>query len=119
MDLRTVLAQSAVRDRRENVTIINNTAANGDDYYISPRELVIIVDNDASYTQNIFLPKTSECRIGQIIAVLFVDYGGGGTLADQDDAAGALWSDLTNDADNEYAILYNTGVGWVKLVSDM
>jgi hypothetical protein len=100
-----------------NKVFINNTAANGDDYYIKPYETTVIVTNSASYTQSLFLPAVGE-SVGVIITIIVPDVGGGGTLADQDDSQ-ADWADLTMNADNEYAILFNTGRGWIKLVSDM
>ena len=107
-----------VAERGEGVTYINNTTVAGDDYYASPNERVIIVDNDSTYTQNIFLPAVGE-SIGQILTILFPDFGGGGTVADQDDSQGTLWTDLSNDADNEFCVVYNTGVGWVTIATDM
>ena len=57
-----------VAERGEGVTYINNTTGNGDDYYASPNERVIIVDNDSTYTQNIFLPAVGE-SIGQTLTI--------------------------------------------------
>ena len=107
--------QTAAKEKG-NIKIIRNTAANGDDYYIKPYETTVLVYNSGSYTQNLFLPKIGEC-VGQIIYVGFPDFGGGGTLADQDDCE--EWSDLTNDADTEYGVFMNTGRTWATLISDL
>jgi hypothetical protein len=108
--------QTAAKSR-QNVVYLNNSAANGDDYQIKPYETLIIVTNTGSYTQNLFLPHVGE-SVGVTITVLVPDVGGGGTLADRDDSQ-ADWSDLTMDGDNEYAILHNTGRGWISIASDM
>ena len=100
-----------------HIKVINNTAENGDDYRIKPFETLVIIDNDGSYTQDIFLPYVAESA-GMILTILVPDFGGGGTIADNDDSQ-SDWSDLTMNADDEYAILMNTGRGWIKLVSDM
>lgn len=102
---------------RDNVKVINNTAANGSDYLIKPYETLVIVDNDASWTQNLFLPHVGE-SIGMMLTIRVVDTGGGGTIADNDDSD-SDWSDLTYNADNEYAVLLNTGRGWITLATDM
>ncbi len=102
---------------RNNVVYIRNTAENGDDYQIKPYETLIIVDNDASYTQNLFLPFVAE-SVGVTITILVPDFGGSSTLADRDDSV-ADWSDLTMNADNEYAIVFNNGRGWITLKTDM
>jgi hypothetical protein len=108
--------QTAAKENA-NVKVINNTASNGDDYTIKPFETLVIVDNDASYTQNLFLPAVAESK-GVTITIYVPDVGGGGTIADNDDSR-SDWADLTMNADGEYAILYNTGAGWIKLASDM
>lgn len=102
---------------KDNVKIIRNTAENGADYYIKPYEDTVIVYNSGAYTQNLFLPRVGE-SVGMVLSIVIPDFGGGGTIADNDDSI-ADWSDLTNDADNEYAILFNTGRGWISLASDM
>lgn len=102
---------------RSNVKYINNTAANGTTYRIKPYETLVIVDNDSSYTQSLYLPYVGESA-GMILTIVFPDYGGGGTVADNDDSL-SDWSDLTNNADNEYCVLYNDGRGWKVLVTDM
>jgi len=107
-----------VAERGEGVTYINNTTGNGDDYYASPNERVIIVDNYSTYTQNIFLPAVGE-SIGQTLTISVPDFGGGVAIADQDDSQGTLWTDLASDADSEWCVLYNTGIGWVTLATDM
>jgi hypothetical protein len=100
-----------------DVVFLNNTAANGADYYIKPYESLIFVNNDGSYTQNIFLPAVGE-SVGAIITIVVPDFGGGGTIADQDDSL-AGWTDLTNNADDEFAVVYNDGIGWKTLVTTM
>lgn len=101
----------------DHVKVINNTASNGDDYYIKPYETVVIVDNDGSYTQDLYLPYVAESA-GMILTIMVPDFGGGGTIYDNDDSQ-SDWSDLTMDADGEYCILFNTGKGWIKIASDM
>lgn len=101
----------------DNIKVINNTASNGDDYTIKPYETLVVVDNDGAYTQNLFLPFVGE-SIGMILTIRVVDTGGGGTIADHDDSD-SDWSDLTYNADNEYAVLLNTGRGWISLATDM
>lgn len=110
------LVESAISNGQD-ITVIRNTAANGDDYYIGPEENTIVVYNSAAYTQNLFLPAVGLTK-GKIVTILFPDFGGGGTVADQDDSL-VTWADLTNDADNEYCVNYNHGLGWVTLASDM
>lgn len=101
----------------DHIKIINNTADNGDDYTIKPYETLVVVNNDASYTQDLFLPFVAESA-GMLLTILIPDFGGGGTIADNDDSQ-SDWSDLTYNADDEYAVLFNTGKGWIKLASDM
>jgi len=100
-----------------HVKVINNTAANGDTYTIKPYETQVIVDNDSSYTQSLLLPAVAESA-GMILTIAFPDYGGGGTIEDQDDSL-VTWSTLTNNADGEYAVLYNDGKSWLVLVTNM
>ena len=102
---------------RSAVKVIRNTAANGDAYHIKPYETTVVVINSASYTQSLYLPYVAE-TVGQTLTILFPDFGGGGVIYDNDDSFGN-WSDLTNDADNEYAVLYNDGRGWTVLITDL
>jgi len=101
----------------KGATIIRNTAANGDDYYMGVDESLVIIYNTSSYTQNVFLPPAAECP-GKTVTILTPDAGGGGTIADLDDSL-STWTDLTNNADNEFAVIYSTGVGWVTLITTM
>lgn len=110
------LVESAIANGQD-ITVIRNTTANGADYYIGPEENTIVIYNTSSYTQNVFLPAVGETK-GKIVSIIVPDFGGGGTIADQDDSL-TTWADLTNDADNEFAIVFNTGLGWVTLSSDM
>lgn len=100
-----------------NVKIIRNTAANGDDYYIPDYVDLVVIWNGGSYTQSVYLPPVAGNK-GRIISIVVADYGGGGTIADQDDSL-ATWTDLTNNADSEFAVIFNTGVGWATLVTTM
>lgn len=102
---------------KDNIVHLNNTEETGDDYYIKPYETEIFVDNDSTYEQDIFLPFVGE-SVGMMITIRIVDAGGGGDICDQDDSL-SDWSDLSYDADDEYAILYNDGSGWLKIASDM
>lgn len=99
---------------KENVKVINNTSANGDDYYIKPYETTVIVNNSSSYTQDLFLPAVAE-SVGMLLYIAFPDAGGSNTLADQDDSYYPSWSDLTLDADGDDVLLYNTGLGWAVI----
>ena len=102
---------------KANVVYLNNTAANGADRYLKPYETLVFVDNESSYTQQIYLPPVSE-SMGVTITIITVDTGGHTTISDRNDS-GADWSDLTTDADNEYAVLFNDGQGWKVLVTDI
>ena len=102
----------------DHVKVITNTASNGDDYYIKPFEISVIVINSGSYTQDLFLPSVAESK-GMLLTINVPDFGGGGTIYDQNDSNATDWTDLTMNADSEYAILYNTGLGWITLKTDM
>jgi len=102
----------------QHIKIINNTDANGDDYTIKPYETCVIVDNDSTYTQNLFLPYLAEVDEGHRISIRVTDFGGGGTIADNDESE-ADWSDLTYDADGEYAIIEKAGRSWITVKTDM
>jgi len=102
---------------RNNVKYINNLTGDGSDYQIKPYENLVIVSNSSNYSQNLFLPHVGE-SVGCMITIMVPDFGGGGTIADRDDSQ-SDWADLTNDADNEYAVLYNDGRGWKQLLTDM
>lgn len=108
--------QTAMKSK-DHVKVINNTDSNGDDYTIKPYETLVIVNNSASYTQDLYLPYVAESK-GMWLTIRVVASGGNGTIYDNDDSD-ADWSDLTMDNDNEYAILYNNGRGWIKIASDM
>ena len=108
--------QTAMKSRA-NVVYINNTAANGALYHIPPYVNLVIVTNSASYTQSLRLPSVAE-SVGLTLTIMFPDFGGGGTVSDNDDSL-SDWSDLTNNADNEYCVLFNDGRGWKVLVTDM
>lgn len=118
MDKRTQEASAKTAEGNKNSTkIIRNTAANGDDYYIKPFENVVVLYNSGSYTQDLFLPRVAEAK-GMTLHILVPDFGGGGTIYDNSDTYGD-WSDLTMNADNEYATLYCTGRQWIVVKSDM
>ena len=105
--------------RKENAhqKVINNTSVNGDDYTIQPFETLVFVNNDASWTQDLYLPRVAE-SVGMTLTIVVPDVGGGGTIYDHDDSL-TTWADLTMDADAEYAVIHNTGLGWVTLITDM
>ncbi len=100
-----------------NIVHLNNTAANGDDKYLAPYETLVIIDNDASYTQNVYLPPVGESR-GVIITMLCPDVGGGVNIYDRDDSS-QDWSDTAFDADDEYAVFFCDGKGWKTLATDI
>lgn len=102
---------------KNNVVYINNTAANGDDYYLKPYETLVFVDNDSSYTQQIYLAPVAE-SIGVIVTIITTDTGGHTSIDDRNDS-GADTVDLATDADNEYGVFYNDGQGWKALVTDI
>ena len=105
------------KGNNKQVVYLNNTAANGADRYLEPYETLVFVDNDASYTQQIYLPPVSE-SVGVTITIITIDTGGHTTISDRNDS-GADWSDQTTDADNEYGVYYNDGQGWKILVTDI
>ena len=105
--------QTAMKGK-DNVKIITNTAENGDDYYIQPYETHVIVNNTASYTQDLFLPAVGE-SVGMLLYIVYVDAGGTNALADQDDSLMPSWSDLQPDADGDDVLLYNSGRGWAVI----
>lgn len=107
----------AAEENKTSTKIIRNVTANGDDYYIKPYENVVVLYNTASYTQDLFLPRVAEAK-GMTLYIVVPDFGGGGTIYDNADTL-ADWSDLTMNADNEYATLYCTGRQWIVLKSDM
>ncbi len=118
MDKRTQEVYAKTASGNKNSTkIIRNASANGDDYYIKPFENVVIVYNSSSWTQDLFLPRVSEAS-GMHLHIVVPAFGGGGTIADNDDSQ-ADWSDLTMNADNEYALLYCNGRSWLTVKSDM
>ena len=110
-------ALQGARKGNEHVKVINNTTVAGDDYYIQPFETLILVNNDSTYTQNLFLPRVGE-SVGMTLTIIFTDFGGGGTVADNNDSLNT-WTDLTNDADGEFAVIHNNGLGWVTLITTM
>ena len=101
----------------KNVKVINNTTVNGDDYHIKPYETLVIVNNTATYTQDLFLPYIGE-SVGMMLVIKVPDFGGGGTIYDNNDSD-SDWTDLTMNADNEYAVLFNNGRSWCTILSDM
>ena len=101
----------------EDTLFINNTADNGDTVTIKNFETTVIVNNDGAYTQSLLLPRVAE-SVGMLLNIIFVDSGGGGTVDDHDDSSPAFAA-LTNNADSEYAMLYNNGSGWLTLATSM
>jgi len=110
-------ALQGARKGNEHVKVINNTTVAGDDYYIQPFETLIFVNNDSTYTQDLYLPRVGE-SVGMTLTIIVPDVGGGGTIYDNDDSL-VTWADLTMNADSEYAVIHNTGQGWVTLITDM
>jgi hypothetical protein len=81
-------------------------------------ETEVYVDNDnATYDVTIQLPSVADAR-GLTYTIRAVDTGHGVIIVNQDDSIGD-WTDLTTNADGEYAILYSDGRQWFVLVTDI
>ena len=95
-----------------------STATVGTTTILKPYQTEVYVDNNnASYDVTIQLPSVADAR-GLTYTIRAVDYGHGVVIQNEDDSIGD-WSDLTVDADGEYASLYCDGAQWHVLVTDI
>jgi|SRR3990172_3399226 len=85
-------------------------------YKMKVYDHVLILDVNGTDALVIELPSVSAAE-GNIYLIRFADYGGA-SLQDEDDSIGD-WSDLTPDADGEYAFLQAQGGQWVVLATDI
>ncbi len=109
-------SQLVAEGGNQDVVRINNTAASGDDRTLESYETLVIVDNDASYTQQIYLCPVSEGK-GKLVVIEVPDTGGHVTVSDQDDSVD--WTDQVSTADDDFLVLYGTGRRWAVLAKDM
>ena len=98
------------------LTLASDATANDSDTLEVYETEVDVDNNNASYTMTVYLPSVAAAR-GRSYAIRGTDFGAGVVIADQDDSL--EWSDLTMDADGEYALLYSDGRQWHTLVTDI
>ena len=98
------------------VISVNGTAISGTTVRLDVSDHVVHVDLNDSDTCTIELPAVAAAE-GHKYLIRNEDFGGGLTIADQDDST--EWTDLTTDADNEYVLLEARGNQWLATKTDI
>jgi len=81
------------------------------------KDRLLILNTAAAVAGAVTLPKVAEAA-GKIVVIR--DDGNYGANVTIDDAGDdSLFSQLTNNAANEYAVLYSDGTRWYTLVTSM
>lgn len=79
--------------------------------------IVTLSDDTDNATLTITLPSVAEAK-GRTFLIRVAEFSGGVTIQDRDDSIGD-WTNLTADADGEYAELHCTGEQWIVVVTDI
>jgi len=77
---------------------------------------ITLSDGTNTATAVVTLPSVAEAK-GKRYSIRVLDFAGGVTIQDRNDSI--EWSDLTVDADGEYALLESNGIQWFVLKTDI